>query len=258
MLLNLKAKKHLGQNFLTDKNVLQKIIDSADIKSDDVVLEVGPGTGILTAELAKKAKKIIAVEKDKSIIEVLKENIKNFGNIEIVEGDILKFNIKEKKYKIISNIPYYLTSPLIRKFLEEKNPPQEIILMIQKEVAKRICESPPNMSLLAVSVQFYANAKILFNVSKNSFWPVPKVDSAVIKIISHKISKNINPDLFFKIVKAGFSHPRKQLASNLSKELKIKKEEINKILLENNIQPTQRAETLYIEDWKNLAKLLDK
>ena len=250
---NIKPKKHLGQNFLVDKNILQKIINSADIKSDDIILEVGPGTGILTKELAKKAKKIIAVEKDKSIIEVLKENLKDFQNIEIINEDILKFNLKEKKYKVIANIPYYLTSALIRKFLEEKNQPKELILMIQKEVAQIICETPPNMSLLSVSVQFYADAKILFNVSKNSFWPVPKVDSAVIKIVPRGLT---SPDLFFRIVKAGFSHPRKQLAGNLSKELKIKKAKIKKLLLQNNIKPTQRAETLYIEDWKNLTKTI--
>lgn len=258
MKINLKPKKHLGQNFLTDRNILQKIIDSADIKPDDVILEVGPGTGILTQELAKKAKKIIAVEKDASIIETLKENIKDFNNIEIINEDILRYNLPEKKYKIIANIPYYLTSPLIRKFLEEKNQPEELILMIQKEVAQRIVATPPKMSLLAVSVQFYADAKILFSVSKNSFWPVPKIDSAIIKINPRKVSPNINPELFFKIVHAGFSQPRKQLAGNLSKNLKIKKQKIEEILLQNKIQPNQRAETLYIEEWKSLAKTLDK
>jgi 16S rRNA (adenine1518-N6/adenine1519-N6)-dimethyltransferase len=248
---NAKPSKRLGQNFLTDKNILQKIIASADIKKDDIILEVGPGTGILTAELAQKAKKVIAVEKDKKMVEVLTETLKDFKNVEVINQDILKFDIN-KKYKVIANIPYYLTSAMIRKFLEADNKPTEMILMIQKEVAQRICETPPNMSLLSASVQFYAEPKILFYVSKNSFWPVPKVDSAVIKITPHDQDKGLSIP-FFKIVKAGFSAPRKQLAGNLSKGLKIKKEAAEKFLLENNINPKQRAETLSVEDWRKLA-----
>ncbi len=258
-----KPKKYLGQNFLTDKNILNKIIESADINSKDTILEIGPGTGILTKELAKRARKIFAVEKDTSMCKILKEELKDFKNTEIINADILKSQIpmhnaqsnpKSQNYKIIANIPYYLTSAVIRKFLETENQPAELILMIQKEVAKRICETPPKMSLLAVSVQFYADTKILFNVSKNSFWPVPKVDSAVIKITPHKTK--YNPEFiktFFRIVKAGFSQPRKQISGNLSKILKIKKEKINSLLSENNINPTQRAETLSIANWKSLT-----
>jgi 16S rRNA (adenine1518-N6/adenine1519-N6)-dimethyltransferase len=254
----------LGQNFLIDKNILQKIIDASDINSEDIILEVGPGLGTLTQELAKKAKKVIAVEKDETMCKILKEKFSAQGgpasgwkNIEIINEDILKFKIEEKKYKVIANIPYYLTSPLIRKFLEEGNQPQEIILMIQKEVAQRICSKTPDMNLLAVSVQFYADPKIVFTVSKNSFWPVPKIDSAIIKITPNtrhcEEGEAQRSNLFFKVVKAGFSQPRKQLAGNLSKVLKIEKKETANWLLKNNITPTQRAETLTIEDWKNLA-----
>jgi len=267
-------KKYLGQNFLIDKNILNKIIESANINQKDTVLEIGPGTGVLTQELAKNSKKVIAVEKDKLMCQILKENLKGFNNVEVINEDILKSqfplptgrqaNPKDqsspnfqmpKNYKVVANIPYYLTSPLIRKFLETENQPAELILMVQKEVAKRICEAPPKMSLLAVSAQFYADVKILFNVSKNSFWPVPKVDSAVIKIIPKKTKQN--PEFiktFFKIVKAGFSQPRKQLAGNLSKTLKIEKEKINSLLLQNNINPSRRAETLSVDDWKNLTE----
>jgi len=249
-----KPKKSLGQNFLIDKNILQKIIEASDIKSTDIILEVGPGVGTLTQELAKKAKQVIAVEKDKAMIEILKENLKDFKNVEIINEDILKFKVPNLKYKVVANIPYYLTSPLIRKFLEEGTLPQEIILMIQKEVAERICAKVPDMNLLAVSVQFYAEPKIAFNVSKNCFWPIPKVDSAIIKITPRVNSDNISPNLFFKIVKAGFSQPRKQIGGNLSKMLKIKKPEIDDILIKNNITPNQRAETLTISDWKNLTR----
>jgi len=162
-----------------------------------------------------------------------------------------------KQYKLVANIPYYLTSPLIRKFLENPpnyNQPEEIILMVQKEVAQRICASPPNMSILAVSVQFYAKAKIIFYVKKENFWPKPKVDSAIIKITpggltSSEAGGQTSPDLFFKIVKAGFSQPRKQIGNNLSKMLKLDKQQINSWLSKNKIKPTQRAETLSVDDW---------
>lgn len=254
-----RPSKRLGQNFLIDKNVLQKIITSSDIKPSDTILEVGPGIGTLTTELAKAAKKVIAVEKDKIMIEILKETLKDFHNIEIVNADILHYAPQIKNYKIIANIPYYLTSPLIRKFLEEKNPPSEIILMLQKEVAQRICAKPPKMSLLAISVQFYADAKIVSNVSKNCFWPSPKVDSAIIKITPKISGHRESADLFFKIVKAGFSQPRKQLVNNLTtlktlNGVKLDKYAATDWLLKNNLKPNQRAETLSVNDWVNLAK----
>ena len=261
--------KRLGQNFLIDKNVLRKIIEAADIKSTDTILEVGPGIGTLTKELAEKASRVIAIEKDPKMVEILKETLKSFNNVEIIQGDILKINaidyqLQTTNYKLVANIPYYLTSPLIRKFLEDppshkatdgqgKNPPQEIILMIQKEVAQRICAKPPKMSLLAVSVQFYAEPKIISYVSKNCFLPAPKVDSAIIKIVPQK-KQNISSDLFFTVVKAGFSQPRKQLVGNLSKNLKINKEKTTAWMLKNKVEPNKRAEALNIDDWMNLTK----
>jgi len=263
-----RPSKGLGQNFLVDKNVLGKIVDSANIKPSDFILEVGPGLGTLTQELASKAKHVLAIEKDKTMIEILKETLKNYKNVEVISGDILKLKIDEliancklkiENYKVVANIPYYLTSPLIRKMLETEFPPKDLVLMLQKEVAQRICSLPPNMSLLAVSVQFYAEAKIISTVSKNSFWPAPKVDSAIIKITPHPLSFPRKQefreftDLFFQVVKAGFSQPRKQLVNNLSKTLKLSREEIIEWLTKNNINPTQRAETLSVDDWKNLT-----
>ena len=256
-----RPSKGLGQNFLIDKNILNKIVEAANIKDTDTILEVGPGLGVLTKELAKKAEKVIAIEKDQTMIEVLKETLKDFTNVEVFNEDILQLNPTTKNfasiYKIVANIPYYLTSPLIRKFLELEVQPQEMVLMLQKEVAQRICAKPPKMSLLAVSVQFYAEAKIVFNVSKSCFWPAPKVDSAIIKIIPFGAAQGrpkISADLFFKVVKAGFSQPRKQLTGNLSKNLEISKEKTADWLLKNNIEPQRRAETLSIEEWINLAK----
>jgi len=257
----IKPIKHLGQNFLTDKNTVRKVMKTADLKPEDIILEIGPGLGALTQELAKKAKKIIAVEKDARMCQVLKEQLKDFDNIEIINQDILKFEIiklfknlkfKIKNYKIVANLPFYITAPVIRKFLESENPPQEMVLIIQKEVAQRISAQPPKMSILAISVQFYAKAKIISYISKKSFNPQPKVDAAIIKIKPEK-KYQANSAKFFKIVKAGFSHPRKQLANNLSKELKLDKQKLSSSLLKMGINPSQRAESLSIQDWINLS-----
>jgi len=252
----IKPVKRLGQNFLTNKHVIKKVIQTAGLQPKDVILEIGPGTGILTQEIAKRAKKVVAVEKDARMVKILKESLKDFKSVEIINADILNYQLQTTNYKLIANLPFYITAPVIRKFLESKNPPKEMILIVQKEVAQRICAKPPKMSILAVSVQFYANPKIISYISKKSFSPVPKVDSAIIKIVLHKKYKDINIGLFFKIVKAGFSHPRKQLANNLPKELKLNKEKINDLLLKNNIKSSQRAETLSIKDWIQLTKVL--
>jgi len=252
-----KPNKILGQNFLINKPTLNKIIKFANLTKDEIVLEIGPGLGTLTRELAKNTKKVITIEKDRKMVEFLRETLNDLPNVEILQGDILKFNddsLLTKDYKLIANIPYYLTSPLIRKFLESEHQPKEIVLMIQKEVAQRICSAPPNMSLLSVAVQFYAKPKIVSYVSKNCFWPAPKIDSAIIKIIPYQENKNIDEKLFFKIVKAGFSQPRKQLSNNLSNNLKINRSSIDKWLLNNKIKPEQRAETLSIFDWQSLTK----
>jgi len=270
--------KRLGQNFLIDKRVIRKIIKAANLKSEDIVLEIGPGIGVLTIELAKKAGKVIAIEKDPNLARILNNElrIKNIKNVEIIQGDILKIqksktepvwtkgemNAKhsatikiQNSYKVVANLPYYITSPVIRKFLEEENPPKAMVLMVQKEVAQRICANPPDMSILAVSVQFYAEPKIIAFVSKKSFWPQSKVDSAIIKITPRKKwSRTVLDQLFFKVVKAGFSQPRKQLINNLSKGLGLEREEVKSWLLKNDILPSQRAETLSVADWINLLQ----
>lgn len=255
---NFQPSKRLGQNFLINRQALKKIIEAAELQPTDTVLEVGPGPGILTLELAKRIRLVIAVEKDVKMVEILKETTKEFKNVKIIQGDILKFkieNLKLKTYKVVANLPYYIVSPVIRKFLEAKNPPKQMVLMIQKEVAQRICAQPPKMNLLAASVRFYAKPEIQGYVKKQSFWPRPKVDAAILRIapLINTAQKPVNADLFFKIVKAGFSQPRKQLVNNLSKSLKLNKEKIRSWLLKNNIRPEQRAETLTNKDWKNLT-----
>lgn len=257
---NCLPSKRLGQNFLTNKLTLDKIIEATELNQKDTVLEIGPGMGTLTKELSALSEKVIAVEKDKKMAEILKETLADCKNVEVINEDALKFNPKKYglasvKYKMVANLPYYAASPIIRMFLEAKNPPEFMVIMIQKEVAQRICGRPPSMSLLAASVQFYAEPKIVSHVSKNCFWPAPKVDSAIIKIAPQNTAdrEQINADLFFKIVKAGFSHPRKQLAGNLSNSLKKDKKSVDLWLLENNIDPSRRAETLVVSDWKRLA-----
>ena len=262
----IRPSRGLGQNFLIDKTAVRGVVTAADLKPEDLVLEVGPGLGVLTQELAKTVKMVIAVEKDPKMVAILKETLKNYKNIEIIREDILKFQITNYKlqinpkyqitnYKVVASLPFYLAASVIRKFLEFKNPPESMTLIIQKEVAQRVAARPPKMNLLAVSVQFYAEPKIINYISKKSFWPQPKVDGAIIKIQTSKSkSQNIDKGLFFKIVKAGFSQPRKLLINNLSKKLKVDKIKVKAWLWKSNIQSSQRAETLNIENWISLAK----
>lgn len=250
----IRPKKSLGQNFLIDKNIVQKIIKTANISKNDLVFEIGPGKGALTKELAKSAKKVIAIEKDENLTSLL--NQEKMENVEIITGDVLRDLPEIKgKYKVVANIPYYLTSFLIRKLLEIENKPQEILLLVQKEVAQRICAPAGKMSLLAISVNYYAQPDIKGFVSKNCFWPKPKVDSAILKITPLKRKKN---NFFFKIVRAGFSQPRKQLVNNLSLGLKINKEKTEEILNRTGINPKSRAQELNINDWLKLSSYLAK
>jgi len=255
----IRPSKKLGQNFLTDERIVKKVVKAAEFDLKDSALEIGPGLGVLTQELAKKTKKVVAIEKDPKMIEILKETLKDLKNVEVFQGDILKISDSQSlisDYKIVANLPFYLTTPVIRKFLEvAKVKPKQMILVVQKEVAQRICAKPPDMSILAISVQLYAKPEIIGLAPRESFWPEPKVESAIIKITPKKTRwKSSFHCLFFKVVKAGFSQPRKQLINNLSQGLRVDREKVKSWLLENNIQPTQRAETLALQDWILLTK----
>ncbi|MFH1643315.1 MAG: 16S rRNA (adenine(1518)-N(6)/adenine(1519)-N(6))-dimethyltransferase RsmA [Patescibacteria group bacterium] len=259
---NLKPQKKMGQNFLIDKNIIAKFITTCDLNENDTVIEIGSGLGSITQFLAEKAGEVIGVEKDPELVKASKEILKDFENIKIIQDDILNFNTHNlKKYKIVGNLPFYITSPIIKKFLEEPNKPEKMVFIIQKEVAQRICSTPPDMTILSNSVQFFAQPKIISLISKNSFWPVPTIDSAILEV--SMLSKNVleqqretlAPE-FFKIMKAGFSHPRKQLANNFSQELNLDKKQISKLLNKGKIEGSRRAESLKIQDWINLAKSL--
>ena len=250
-------------NFLNNKAVIKQIIDCANLTVDDLVLEVGPGKGILTEELAKRCKKVVAVEIDSNLVSLLKDKFKENENVEIVNEDILKteplsifktYNLQSITYKLIANIPYYITSPVIRFFLENEFPPQEMILMVQKEVAQRITAKPGNHSILSLSVQYYANPELLFCVDKSNFDPIPEVDSAVIKVssIMYNVS-SIERDNFFRVVRAGFCAKRKMLVNNLANSFHLDKKEATEKLKAAGISGAARAQELTIEDWKRLS-----
>jgi len=257
-----KHKKSLGQNFLTNNDVVERIVDSSEIENS-VVIEIGPGEGVLTEALAGTAKKVIAVELDDRLISQLQEHFSDYDNVVIVHGDILHMNVEELisqyapdgKYKVVANIPYYITAPIIRLFLELSTGPSEIILMVQKEVAQRLTAGPGQMSLLAVSAQYYADVEYLFSVPKEDFEPVPKVDSAIIKLkVKSQKSKVSGAEDFFRIVKVGFSAKRKTLANNLANGLQKDKKEIEEILIKQGFSKSIRAQELSIDDWKQLVQ----
>ncbi|MDP2930652.1 MAG: 16S rRNA (adenine(1518)-N(6)/adenine(1519)-N(6))-dimethyltransferase RsmA [bacterium] len=269
-----RPKKQLGQHFLRQKSVLNKIIAAAELEKTDLVLEIGPGEGVLTEALAITARRVVAVEKDHRLIPILKKKFEDIKNVKIVEGDILqllktrRLKLEARRYKLVANLPYYAATHIIRLFLESTRPPKLMVLMVQKEVAQRMCPAKPSvkaagrgakpkMSLLAISVQFYAEPKIINYVSKNAFWPKPKVDSAILRIapLMDADKRRIDADTFFKIAKAGFSQPRKQLLNNFATGLKLSKKEVAAWLEKNNISPSQRAQNLSLDDWLKLTKL---
>jgi 16S rRNA (adenine1518-N6/adenine1519-N6)-dimethyltransferase len=254
-------KKSLGQNFLINPHIIDKIVSAAEVSKDDIILEVGPGTGNLTKKLAEKAKKVIAIEKDHRLIEPLKETLNNYSNIEIIEADILRWAPSQLRwcpsYKIVANIPYYISSNFIRKVSEEWSQPKLIVLTIQREVAQRIMAKSPHMNLLALSVQYYSEPEIIGYISKNNFRPVPKVDSAIIRLAPKLIIHNTKYIMqLFNLMRIGFSERRKQLAGNLLKHLDISKEKTIGSLAKLGLSPTIRAEELSINQWQELAKIL--
>ncbi len=265
------AKKSLGQNFLVNPHILDKIVATAEVSKNDIILEVGPGTGNLTKKLAEKAGKVIAIEKDRQLIGPLKETFKNYPNVEIIEADVMAkaafvWQRQPLPYKIVANIPYYITSNFLRMVFEEWPQPKLIVLTIQKEVARRIVVRPPYMNLLALSVQYYSEPEIIGYISRNNFRPVPKVDSAIIKLtprslasgeISRSKASGRSEEELFRLIKNGFSEKRKQLASVLAKKLKIPKEKIIDIFQKEGIAPTARAENLSLEQWHILSKYLN-
>lgn len=256
----MKAKKSFGQNWLRDDYILDKIVDSADIDFKDTVLEVGPGLGTLTQKLVETEANIIAVEADRDLIPGLQKKFNNSKNLHLEFGDILKFNLKSlpSRYKVVANIPYYLTSHLIRNFLEADNAPSVMVLLIQKEVAERIMAKPGKMSVLAFSVQYYARPEYVVDVKKELFEPIPKVDSAVIKIVMHQAPVfEADRQKLFRLVKAGFGEKRKTLRNSLSGGLNIDHAQAENLLNQALIGLTARAQELSLLDWQRLYSVAE-
>jgi 16S rRNA (adenine1518-N6/adenine1519-N6)-dimethyltransferase len=262
---DLRARKGLGQHFLVDEGVLEAIIAAADLKPDDLVVEVGPGLGILTRALAQRAGGVVAVELDDKLAALLKETLASFDNVTIVNGDVLKIEptslLGERKlspvYKVVANLPYYITSPVMRHFLEAEAKPQMMVVMVQKEVAEAIAAEPGDMSLLSVSVQFYGEPKIITIVPPESFYPAPEVSSAILKIdIYPQPRVDVDEKGFFDTVRAGFAAPRKQLANSLARGLGREKAEVLPFLQKASIDPSRRAETLSVGEWAELWRVL--
>lgn len=257
--------KSKGQNFLISEDILEGIIKSADLKSGENILEIGPGMGTLTSALAEQGVNLKTIELDEEFIKLLKPLSKSY-NFELIQGDILKLDISKilpidflKNYKIISNLPYNITSRFLRIILEHKYSPKEMILMLQKEVAERIINKDGKWSKLSVMCNFYSQPEYLFDVEKSNFLPIPKVDSAVIRFKIHpagELTRRVEKERFWQLVKIGFSSKRRTLINNLSIGLKMDKETLRGRLKELGLNENIRAEKLKIEDWVNLVNLL--
>jgi 16S rRNA (adenine1518-N6/adenine1519-N6)-dimethyltransferase len=256
---DLRDHKGLGQYFLQDPIALDKIVAAAEVQQTDTVLEIGPGLGSLTRYLAVSAKEVVAVELDPNLLPPLKAVLSPYQNVRLIQSDILKISPKdlvaEKDYIVVANIPYYITSAVIRHLLENQPKPRRIVLTVQKEVAQRICAEPGDMSLLALSVQVYGQTRIAANIPADAFFPAPKVDSAVlvVDIYPSPLIRKELLDTFFKLIKAGFSQKRKTLRNSLSSGLHISPTEAADLLTSANIDPKRRAETLSIQEWETLA-----
>ena len=274
--LGLKARKSLGQHFLVDEEVLKTAASAAKLTSADVIIEIGPGLGLLTRELARQAGWVVAVELDSQLAIALKQTLASVNNVTIINEDILHIDpsvlLKERKtslpraidsslgYKVVANLPYYITSAVLRHFLEASFKPHLMVVMVQKEVAEAIVAKPGRMSLLSISVQFYGEPKIVSYVPARCFYPAPEVDSAILRIALYPKPAVAVKDRegFFKLVRAGFAASRKQLANSLAQGLELNKAEVLPLLEEASIMPKRRAETLTLEEWARLWQIFSR
>lgn len=236
-----------------------KIVDAAELSSDDTVLEIGPGRGFLTKALAEHAGRVIAVELDGNLIERLREKVAEYSNVEIVEGDGREIDIDilvgaNADYKVVANLPYYAATPIVRRFLEAMHKPRLLVVMVQREVAREMTAEPGKMGILSVATQVYGKPRIVTSVPPKAFRPSPNVTSAVIRIdvYDEPAVEFETPDEFFRVVKAGFSAPRKQMHNNLKRELDMDSDEVMALLRNAGIEQTRRAQTLSISEWGRL------
>ncbi len=254
----LKPSKYKGQNFLVNKKFIEEIADLIEVSPSETILEIGPGPGNLTDEILKRGSRIIAVEKDGNFVKVLKSKFKEKNNFKVVEGDILNFNQEElqQPYKVVGNIPYYITGPIIRKFLLTKNLPKSIVLTIQKEVAERIVATPPKSNFLSTTISFLGRASLKTIIKKENFWPEPKVDSAIIEIKPIKANRIKDKNNFINFLKKSFRQPRKTLLNNLLELESVDKSELEKELKLLDLSPRIRAHEIKKEDWLKIYNSL--
>ena len=253
------ANKSLGQHWLRDRDTLAHIADCAELVPDDTVLEIGPGQGTLTSELLRRAGKVVAIEFDDDLAAKLPAQFPG-KNLEVISGDILKFDLSTlpNNYKVVANVPYYITSKIVQLLMTANNKPQIAVLLVQKEVAQRLAAKPGKMSILSVSAQVFADVTLDIVVPAKFFTPMPKVDSQVVILRTRKTSffNNVDETNFFRVVKAGFSSKRKKLRTSLSGGLKLPKNEIEVILKKSGISPDVRAESLNLDDWMRLTSVV--
>jgi 16S rRNA (adenine1518-N6/adenine1519-N6)-dimethyltransferase len=263
----LRPDKSLGQNFLVDESALQRVVEASGLQPGEAALEIGPGLGSLTRRLALRCRRVVAVELDEGLLPALRAVLADFANVEIVQGDILALNPARlmaeadggpppQGYRVVANIPYYITSVLIRSLIETQGPPLGLTLTVQREVAERISAAPGEMSLLALSVQVYGQPRIATRIPAGAFYPAPKVDSAVIVIDLYPQPRLPLEDLalFFRLAKAGFSQKRKTLRNALSGGLAWKPPQAEALLRQAGIDPQRRAETLSLSEWQSLVE----
>lgn len=262
-LYDFKFKKSLGQNFLIDKNFVDKIIDIADIENENV-LEIGPGIGTITYEMAKTAKKVLAVEIDENLIPILKQNLEEFSNVKVINQDILKVDLKKlveeefnnQSFKVVSNLPYYITTPIIELLITSNFPCKDMTIMVQKEVAQRMVASAndKDYSSLSVFVKFYSDAKILVNLPKTVFMPQPKIDSSILNLKLRIYDENVDQKKLFNLVRAGFNKRRKTILNSLSDV--AKKDDLKIAFEKTGLKENLRAENLSLDDFIKLADIL--
>jgi 16S rRNA (adenine1518-N6/adenine1519-N6)-dimethyltransferase len=258
----IRPNKAFGQNFLIDRSILKKMLNASEIEPSDEILEVGAGTGVLTRELARHAGRVVAVEIERDMLKLLEETTGSYTNVELVARNLLQLDpvavFAQRPYKLVANLPYYITAPTFRHFLESGNPPRLLVVMVQLEVAQRIVAAPGDLSLLAVSIQFYGQPRIVARVPANAFYPAPKVDSAILRVDIGRqmLLTQQERDGFFRIVQAGFSERRKQLHNSLTHGLHYKNELIRSWLASADIDASRRAETVSVDEWLRLWRVI--
>jgi 16S rRNA (adenine1518-N6/adenine1519-N6)-dimethyltransferase len=260
----LQPRKRLGQNFLADPVALGRVVAAADLAPGDLVVEVGAGTGTLTRLLAEQAGRVVALELDDGLVGILREELADLTNVQIHHCDVLSFSTADfphQGFKLVGNLPYYMTSAVLRHFLERAPRPQLMVVTVQRAVAERIVARPGQMSLLAVSVQFYGRPRIVARIPAGAFYPAPKVDSAIVRIdvgggIAAMSEQGIDEARFFRVVRAGFSQKRKTLRNSLSAGLGLSKASVEALLDEAGVDARRRAETLSLEEWSGVAAAL--